>query len=80
MDRIAFFYYSIKYSWTYFDEGKQYEKARENLRNYGEQALAYSDIGAEQGENNWPFLVDYLITSIDHIFWKKKLGDLQQSW
>lgn len=52
MDRIAFFYYSIKYSWTYFDEGKQYEKARENLRNYGEQALAYSDIGAEQGENN----------------------------
>lgn len=70
MDGIAFFYYSIKY----FDEGKQYEKPRENLRNYGEQALAYSDIGAERGEDNLLFLVDYLITSTDPIFWKKKTG------
>lgn len=51
MDRIAFFfkffYYSTKYFWAYFDE-----KARENPRNYGEQVLAYSDIGAEQGGKN----------------------------
>lgn len=49
MDRITFFFL-LQYQvlWAYFDE-----KARENPRNYGEQALAYSDIGAEQdGKNN----------------------------
>lgn len=56
MDRIAFFYYSIKYSWAYSEEGKEYEIGRENLRNYGGQALACSDIGAEQGGKSDLFL------------------------
>lgn len=55
-------------------------KSHRKPKNYREQALKYSDITATQGgKNNQPFYKHYLISSIDHICWKEKLGDLQQS-
>lgn len=56
------------------------KKLEKNWETMGSKLL-HSDIGDEQDrKNNWPFAEHCLITSTDHIFWKKKLGDLQKSW